>query len=93
MNINPSDSQQKLLLVGEKPNQPFQQPGLSLRFGGSRLRHSRVSGGTAAVFRGMGCTNTASSATMITTMAATIRNVFLQPTAWFKGAPMDWARV
>ena len=41
----------------------------------------------------MGCTNTASSATMITTMAATIRNVFLQPTAWFKGAPMDWARV
>ena len=40
-----ADAQQKLLLVGEKSHQPFQQPGLALRFGGSRLRHSRISGG------------------------------------------------
>ena len=45
-----ADSQQKLLLVGEKSNQPFQQPGLSLRFGGSRLRHSRISGGNRSCF-------------------------------------------
>ena len=48
--------------------------------------------GTADVFCEMGCTNTASSATMITTMAATIRNVFLQPTAWFKGCLLYTSR-
>ena len=30
---------------------------------------------------------------MTAAMAATSRKVFLQPTAWFKGAPMDCARV
>ncbi len=30
---------------------------------------------------------------MMAAMAATIRKVFLQPTAWFKGSPMDCARV